>query len=530
MAKKKKPARTERRGATTGTERRRMTTRTERRGFSPAGPPVRVRMYRQGLGDCFLVTFDVGGDERHMLIDCGTLGATTTGVRISKVVDDIRESTGGHLHLLVATHEHKDHVAGFASQKAAFEAMTVDRVWLAWTENPADELAKQIAKKRQDLGAALARACQALAAPASSPDSRALALAVRDVLEFSGDPDAPAAFSETINEAMTFVRTGLVRHPRYCNPGDGPIEEDWLPGFRFYVLGPPRSEAALDDAGTHGSSELYGVAPGLDAGAAFLASGKRAVDYMSAGDPGTRDAFVAAQPFDTRFRVERDSAAAGAVLARYASEGESWRRVDQDWLRIASDLALQLDKSTNNTSLALAIERVADGRVLLFPADAQQGNWLSWHGPGMVWTVRDAGVARTVRAQDLLSRTVFYKVGHHASHNATARAQGLEMMNREDELTAFIPVDRAVALGRHPQGSWRMPAVALYRRLLEKCQGRVVRSDTGWADDAANAADASVEGELAELAAAEEWARWRTAQQASTRVSIADLFVDFLLE
>ena len=43
-------------------------------------------MYRQGLGDCFLVTFDVGGDEKHMLIDCGTLGATTTGVRIAKVV------------------------------------------------------------------------------------------------------------------------------------------------------------------------------------------------------------------------------------------------------------------------------------------------------------------------------------------------------------------------------------------------------------------------------------------------------------
>ena len=43
-------------------------------------PKVRVRMYRQGLGDCFLITFDAGGDERHMMIDCGTLGATTTGV------------------------------------------------------------------------------------------------------------------------------------------------------------------------------------------------------------------------------------------------------------------------------------------------------------------------------------------------------------------------------------------------------------------------------------------------------------------
>jgi hypothetical protein len=206
--------------------------------------------------------------------------------------------------------------------------------------------------------------------------------------------------------------------------------------------------------------------------------------------------------------------------------GDAWT----NWLQVASDLALQLDKSTNNTSLALAIERIADGRVLLFPADAQQGNWLSWHDQGLVWTVRDGGVARTVRARDLLSRTVFYKVGHHASHNATARGQGLELMEREDELTAFIPVDRAVALGRHPQGSWRMPAVKLYRRLLERCQGRVVRSDIGWADDAANAANAPVESELANLASADEWARWGRAQRASSRVTITNLFVDYVLD
>ena len=66
-------------------------------------PKVRVRMYRQGLGDCFLVTFDVGGSEKHMLIDCGTLGATTTGVKLAKVVEDIQTTTKKHLHLLIAT-------------------------------------------------------------------------------------------------------------------------------------------------------------------------------------------------------------------------------------------------------------------------------------------------------------------------------------------------------------------------------------------------------------------------------------------
>jgi hypothetical protein len=31
-------------------------------------------MYRRGLGDCFLLTFNPGGDEKHILIDCGRAG------------------------------------------------------------------------------------------------------------------------------------------------------------------------------------------------------------------------------------------------------------------------------------------------------------------------------------------------------------------------------------------------------------------------------------------------------------------------
>ena len=34
----------------------------------------------------------------------------------------------------------------------------------------------------------------------------------------------------------------------------------------------------------------------------------------------------------------------------------------------------QLDSATNDTSLVIAIERISDNTVLLFPADAQQGN------------------------------------------------------------------------------------------------------------------------------------------------------------
>jgi hypothetical protein len=471
-----------------------------------SGPtvPVRIRMYRQGLGDCFLVTFDPAGKKIHMLIDCGSLGAKTTGVKLSEVVADIRSTTGDHLHLLVVTHEHKDHVCGFHDVQDAFKKITVDNVWLAWTEDPDDSLAKTLAKP-EDLALALTHAAKALSdAGPTHRNSVELGKAIKDIIGFSGDPDALGAadFAKTVNEAMDFARKGYPSaKTQFHKPGQPPLEPAWLPGFRFYVLGPPYSEKALNDTGEKGSAELYGLAARLQAGA-VAASG-------ASVDPCADEADM---PFDIRFRIQAEDRLVATSLAGYFSEEQEWRRIDYDWLHAAADLALQLDSITNNTSLALAIERISDRRVFLFPADAQQGNWLSWHDPAMKWTVKEGQANREVSAADLLDRTVFYKVGHHSSHNATARGKGLEMMKRADELIAFIPVDRAVALGRNPKGSWKMPAFDLYRNLLEKCQGRVLRSDIGWADDSKKAADRAVEEEFDKLAAPADWVRWRAAQ------------------
>ena len=515
---------------TSGT-RRRATAKKKAGTPAKSFPKVRVRMYRQGLGDCFLVTFDVGGDERHMMIDCGTLGATTTGVRLSDAVADIRAVTGGHLHVLIATHEHWDHVAAFDQLQTEFGKMIIDHVWLAWTEDPADPLAQKVAKTKKDLGAALAELASALRSPAASPESQAVGEGVASVLGFFDDGSLGAGkFSETVDRAMEFVRTGVGKKARYCRPGDGPFEESWLPGFRVFVLGPPRDEDALYNLGEHGSSELYSLAAGLRPAARLFMSGQPA-RVLQARDPTERREFIAELPFDVRFRREADAAATKEMFGgTYLAAGTEWRRVDEDWLHVASDLALQLDSATNNTSLVLAIERMADGKVLLFPADAQQGNWLSWHDAALQWKVKDGTTSRTVTAADLLARTVFYKVGHHSSHNATARKKGLELMGQTNELTAFIPVDRAVALKRNPQGSWKMPALALYRRLLEKCQGRVARSDLGWASDPATAADKATEKEFAKMATAAEWKKWGKAQQAATHVTIARKFIDYVLE
>jgi len=242
--------------------------------------------------------------------------------------------------------------------------------------------------------------------------------------------------------------------------------------------------------------------------------------------------------FDPRHRLDDSDEAVKHRCGRsYYCEDAAWRRIDYDWLTGAADLALQLDGQTNNTSLALAIELIEDRRVLLFPADAQVGNWLSWHEkPGKKgkpkprrWRVVEAdGSERTVTAADLLRRTVFYKVGHHASHNATIREKGLEMM-AADDLVAVIPVDRRVAMNKHPP--WQMPARALYRRLIEKAGGRVLRSDTGWA--------ARTDEDFEELFTESQWKAWEKAQRKATRtaaapaktpaVEVDDLYIDCFL-
>ncbi|HVE15084.1 MAG TPA: hypothetical protein VNB29_00045, partial [Chthoniobacterales bacterium] len=113
-------------------------------------------------------------------------------------------------------------------------------------------------------------------------------------------------------------------------------------------------------------------------------------------------------------------------------------------------------------------------RVLLFPGDAQVGNWESWHQGG--WSERN-GLAEGERitAKDLLGRTVLYKVGHHGSHNATLREHGLEMMV-SDELQALIPVDEDWAHKRLPK-PWKMPFPSLYEDLEKRTAGRIHRTD-----------------------------------------------------
>lgn len=90
---------------------------------------VTIRSYQVGFGDCFLLQFQYAdGDVRNMLIDFGTTGvpkvmATTPSKLMPLVAAKIAEHCGrdiakkkeGKLHVVVATHRHKDHISGFAT-------------------------------------------------------------------------------------------------------------------------------------------------------------------------------------------------------------------------------------------------------------------------------------------------------------------------------------------------------------------------------------------------------------------------------
>jgi beta-lactamase superfamily II metal-dependent hydrolase len=109
-------------------------------GKNPAG--LRVRMYRVGFGDFFLVTVPTGAGPKHILIDCGVHSKDTHS--IGAAVDHMAKETGKHLALIIVTHRHADHVTGFSKCKEVFKTFTVDRIWMSWYENPKDEQALAI--------------------------------------------------------------------------------------------------------------------------------------------------------------------------------------------------------------------------------------------------------------------------------------------------------------------------------------------------------------------------------------------------
>lgn len=469
---------------------------------------ITVRMYRQGHGDCFLLaTRKTDGSAFYMLIDCGlwTKSEIKPEQTIDKVIADIAEATGNRLDVVLVTHEHMDHVNGFAAKnpatrKPCFDPIEIGELWLAWTEDHDDPFANSLRERFHDTLLALMGADERLEREGfgvHSPNRTML----RDLLSFETGEDAADALRERFREikrrhpslpvrrqgvlaiegitnkrAIKYLRDRIAGDPVFLRPDHDPYRLPGVAGVRVYALGPPRDVELLLSLEPQGEEEFR-----LSADGATLSLLSATVD----GGPEN-----ASRSFDPRFGISRkdvershDAFLKAFFADHYGVKGkrgsaEAWRQIDNDWLESAETLALRLNDEVNNTSLVIAIELPETGKVLLFTGDAQRGNWISW--APLKWTVD----GRIVTARDLLGRTVLYKVGHHGSHNATldgsvgadyANLSWLASNAFQEEFVAMIPANTPWAADKDKP--WEHPLRFIEERLMRKARGRVFRSD-----------------------------------------------------
>ena len=138
---------------------------------------LRIRMYRVGFGDFFLMTVPTDDGPQHILIDCGvTPGKTKKGDigTIKAAVAHMAEETEKKLALIIVTHRHQDHIIGFSRAAEIFNDFKVGAIWMSFWETEYDPNEKK--EKKKSLAAAFQDELTALA---MSMQSR-LALAGKD--------------------------------------------------------------------------------------------------------------------------------------------------------------------------------------------------------------------------------------------------------------------------------------------------------------------------------------------------------------
>lgn len=465
-----------------------------------------VRMYRTGHGDCFLLAF--AGDDPakpvYVLIDCGYKPGSPAKIQpptnIRDITKSIRTSTGGHIDIAVITHEHQDHVNGITEKN--FEGITIGETWFAWTEDPEDDLANSLRRLFKDKLLGLIAARNRMAA--AGGDTTRL---IDSLLEFElgGTVDSEAFASglgfaaadevkgQSKNKKSMQVFKELAENRlRYLKPHEDIFSLPGAKTVRVYSMGPPRNEDKLKDLDPQGDEAFHSLA-------------------LAAASPGNYFAAAAAgqslSPFAARYMIPMnladysgehrqffsshygDESTAEESVPGTRQRGENevpdnvpWRRINTEWLYSAEQLALDLNSYTNNGSLVLAFELGKGGKVLLFAADAQRGNWVSWADKD--W--KDDN--EKVTARDLLNRTVLYKVGHHGSHNATLDGKetdtspNLSWMAKGRHAKDFTAMITAVRAWAETQKGWDHPLKAIKDALLKKASGRVFQTDTNVED------------------------------------------------
>lgn len=461
----------------------------------PAPGTVVVRMYRIGHGDCFLLACPGTAADKpvYVLIDCGYKPGSPKFIKTTakEITDDIREATGGHIDVAIITHEHQDHVNGISQTN--FKNITIGEAWFAWTEDPDDDVANDLRTEFKDKLLGLLAARNRLQADGDVEIAAKLDRFL--AFELGGEDEAfnasaaltLLAADDPLNslnkKSMKLIKDRASKGMKFLRPHSKIRNVPGADGIRVFVLGPPRDLEQLKSLDPEGDEEFHLA---MSSPVAYFGAAARAAN-------GDRSPQI---PFAPRYSVPLAEANAIPLFVNhYGKSGDApqtapsagvleaptnadWRRIDRDWLYSAEQLALDMGDYTNNSSLVLAFELGKGGKVLLFAADAQRGNWKSWAKKG--WT--DGGKKVTVK--NLLSRTVLYKVGHHGSHNATlngtaeAEYANISWMAEGDHGREFTAMITAVRKWAETQDGWDHPLKAIKDALLQKAGGRVFQTDT----------------------------------------------------
>jgi hypothetical protein len=354
-----------------------------------------IRAYNVEVGDCIYCRIpkahSAGGvvDDFHLLIDCGSVGGIEhLESAMEHLARDLPVLADGRkrLDLLVATHEHKDHIIGFGLP--VFESLAIGQIWMNAAMDPEHPQSDNTSALRTLATTAMRRLASLHLS--LSPELREL------VALFSLDnEDAMRALQETLPEKNKIT-------PLYVHAGMTAADSELpLTGATIEVLGP---EQDIDRfyLGEDADETLRGF---TNPGGLFTKEASRA--------PGPAPGNIGAADFRVLQSRMLSNALAFAELS---------------------------SKVTNNTSVVLLIEW--SGKRLLFVGDAE---WDAKYREGksnaawnVMWRERKARLNRPIH---------FLKVGHHGSENSTPWNDGGEADVTEPGtiLDAILPVPAAGA-------------------------------------------------------------------------------------
>ena len=431
--------------------RAKKTARTTRKSVSGAAGDIRVRMYRVGFGDFFLLTVPTRAGPQHILIDCGVHAGNIGSME--GCVADLIEATNRKLALVIVTHYHADHLSGFATQADEFAQFDVGAVWITNRLDPDDRQAMAFRLGLATLANHLRLQLQMRLRLALDEDQESIARQALAKAENALGVALGASGAAGNEKALDVVTNRFRNKPPvfYYEAGDAPTL-------------PPSLEGAL-------AAEILGPAP-KDEASEFTASDNRLEQYLAAaGNRGLPDA-SACLPFDRSWPASAYDYPNEAFRPwRTATEMEkTLHAVQPDALAASADL---LDGTLNNQSLVVLF--TCKGKKLLFAGDAQWGNWAYWlYGRGVKG--KDPGISE--RAQEILGDIDFYKVGHHGSTNATPIPVVAAM---SDKCVAMCSTETGFPSKKRTYGSipkkTEVPRIALMEALEERTGDKAVRSD-----------------------------------------------------